>query len=194
MIPGFRITLPQASQYLDLYRREYMPNFPFVIIETTDAVALYTKSPCLFWVIMSCVAVETENMQESVTEWLRKYLSERVIYNRERSIEYLQSILLYVSWGIFQFYITNDGGVYLHLAHILVDELGLNKPPDSNLPRPNSMLRAAWATMKKEITLRPKQAHSAEDRRAMLGFYHITALYVTILNQALSRVPREPPS
>lgn len=77
-----------------------MVNFPFVIIETTNALALYTHSPCLFWAVMCAVAPETERLSDEITAWFRKDLAERIIAKQERSIELLQAILVYLEWCV----------------------------------------------------------------------------------------------
>lgn len=100
LIPGFRLTVAQASHYLELYRSHYMVNFPFVIIESTNALALYTHSPCLFWAVMCAVAPETERLNDEITAWFRKNLAERIIANQERSVELLQAILVYLEWYV----------------------------------------------------------------------------------------------
>lgn len=102
LFPGFRLTSEEALTYLDVYKQDFMPNYPFVIIPpTTDACTLYSESPSLFWVIMSAVAPQSPEVQQGVRKWLRQYISEHMIVQQERSLQLLQTLLLHLAWYAF---------------------------------------------------------------------------------------------
>lgn len=107
LVPGFKLTFAEANEYLNMYRREYMPMFPFVIVEeNTKAHELYHNSPALFWSIMAAVAQTTENIDVAIKKWLREYVAERMVVKQERTLEILQAILIHLIW-----YAPNDASI-----------------------------------------------------------------------------------
>lgn len=101
LVPGFSMTITEAAEYLHTYRRDYMPMFPFVIIEeTTKPHELYYNAPALFWMIMAAVAHTSEEVDTSIKKWLRQYLAERIIVRQEKTLEILQAILIHLVWYV----------------------------------------------------------------------------------------------
>jgi hypothetical protein len=100
-MPSFKIPADQAETYLDIYRREYEHQFPFVIIPTsTLATTLHHESPALFWVIMSVIVPQPSDVQLDVKKWVRQYIAEQVVVLQEKRLELLQVILIYLGWCV----------------------------------------------------------------------------------------------
>ncbi|RFU77345.1 hypothetical protein TARUN_4897 [Trichoderma arundinaceum] len=98
LIPGFSFTLEEVLSYFDIYRREFMPNYPFVIIpENLDPRALYATSRCLFWTIMAAVTPQSSATQQGVDNWFRQYIADRMVVKQEKSLAILQAILLHLA-------------------------------------------------------------------------------------------------
>jgi hypothetical protein len=196
LFPSLRLTFHQAATCLDLFRTEYMPKFPFVIIPTTvDAGSLYDQSACLFWTVMATVARCFDDVDAEFKQWFRRHIAEHVVVRQEKSLELLQAILLYLSWyarktadtrqrphvliwlhvrGELQFYIDAKGTALLHLANTLVAELKLDRDPAASGITPRSSLGAAW--VKNRGPSQTSVAHTDHERRAVLGFYHIASM------------------
>jgi hypothetical protein len=99
LFPGFRITHAQASERLALYKRDYVPHFPFVPLSGhMTSHELYIESSLLFWTILAVVSPLEDKVQMEFKAWFRKYLAEHVIVRQEKSVDILQAILIYLGW------------------------------------------------------------------------------------------------
>lgn len=97
-VPGFGVTVLESERYLDLYREEYMPRYPFVVIpRNMSAQEMYTDSPCLFWTIMVATKPHTGSTMV-IREQFRRMLSERIFIHKEKTTELLQAILVLIAW------------------------------------------------------------------------------------------------
>lgn len=63
---------------------------------------------------------------------------------------------------------------FVHLATAIAMDLKLDRSPDTARMHPKSLLGEAWATLNK--TLLKSKPHSDDEKRAVLGLYHITSL------------------
>ncbi|UKZ82572.1 hypothetical protein TrVFT333_010364 [Trichoderma virens FT-333] len=175
LIPGFSFTFEEVISYFGIYRREFMPNYPFVIIpENLDPRALYASSRCLFWTIMAAVTPQSSATQQGVENWFRQYIADRMVVKQERNLGILQALLLHLAWGDFHFYMNTEATNFVHLAVAMALDLKLDRSPESTKMHPKSLLGEAWATLNKGA-VKPK-VHSADEKRAVLGLYHITSL------------------
>lgn len=97
--PSLRVSMEEASRYLDLYRSDYSPKFPFVpIANGLTATELYKRQPFLFQVIMQIVAPQSPSVQREVDRWVREYIARSVIVDQERRLDLIQGLLLFVAW------------------------------------------------------------------------------------------------
>ncbi|KAL6826398.1 hypothetical protein V8C40DRAFT_244106 [Trichoderma camerunense] len=175
LIPGFSFTFEEVLSYFDIYRREFMPNYPFVIIpENFDPRALYASSRCLFWTIMAAVTPQSSATQQGVENWFRQYIADRMVVKQERNLGILQALLLHLAWGDFHFYMNTEATNFVHLAVAMALDLKLDRSPESTKMHPKSLLGEAWATLNKGMS-KPRP-HTADEKRAVLGLYHITSL------------------
>lgn len=99
IVPGFRMGIDEANRALCLYRSIYTPYFPFVPIPTTlTALELYNTAPFLLRTILQLTAPQTPEIHKGVGRWFRQYISQHVVVEQERRLEFLQAILVYVAW------------------------------------------------------------------------------------------------
>lgn len=99
IIPGFRMTVDEAERALNLYRSVYFPSFPFVPVPTMmSAYNLYMQKPLLFRTIISVSAPQPASAQRDFTRWFREQIAEQVVIRQRKSLELLQSILLFLAW------------------------------------------------------------------------------------------------
>ncbi|KAL6883017.1 hypothetical protein HDV57DRAFT_495200 [Trichoderma longibrachiatum] len=181
LIPGFSFTLEEVTSYFDVYRREFMPNYPFVIIpEDLNPQSLHASSPCLFWTIMAAVAPQSSATQQGVEKWFREYIAYRVVVKQERNLGILQALLLHLAWGDFHFYLNTEATNSIHLAVAMAMDLKLDRSPEVTRTLPG-LLGEAWATINKNaLRQRP---HTADEKRAVLGLYHVTSLISTLFKR-----------
>lgn len=99
LLPGFQVTFIQATEYLNIYRREYVPKYPFVPLPA-DILPhiLYGESRLLFWSIMAAVAPLPGTVQQAFKKWFRRYLAEHMIVQQQKKLEFLQAILIHLGW------------------------------------------------------------------------------------------------
>jgi hypothetical protein len=99
LLPGFHVTFIQATEYLNIYRREYLPKYPFVPIPPdTPPHVLYADSRLLFWSVMAAVAPLPGPVQSAFKTWFRRYLAEHMVIQQEKKLEFLQAILIHLGW------------------------------------------------------------------------------------------------
>lgn len=63
---------------------------------------------------------------------------------------------------------------FVHLAVAMALDLKLDRSPESTKMHPKSLLGEAWATLNKGMS-KPRP-HTADEKRAVLGLYHVTSL------------------
>jgi hypothetical protein len=176
LFPGFRVSHQQASERLALYKRDYVPHFPFIPLPSgMTSQELYIESSLLFWTILAIVSPLEDKVQMEFKAWFRKYLAEHVIVRQEKSLDILQAILIYLGWNDFHFYGELQVTNIVQMAIGLVIDLRLDKFAGSFLGGPKTLLGDAWTTMGKSC-LKGKVYQTSADKRAVLGVYHITNL------------------
>lgn len=99
LFPGLRITHQQAAECINSYRRDYVPNFPFVPVpEHMTSHELFVESSLLFWTIVAVVSPLEDKVQMEFKLWFRKYLAEHLVVRQEKSVDVLQAMLIYLAW------------------------------------------------------------------------------------------------
>ncbi|KAM3513343.1 hypothetical protein MY11210_003027 [Beauveria gryllotalpidicola] len=184
LVPGFAMTFAEAAEYLQIYRKDYMPVFPFVIIEeTTKPHELYHNAPALFWMIMAAVAQTSEEVDGAVKTWLRHYVAETMIIKQEKTLELLQAILVHLIWGSFHFYIDAETPLFMNLAQNIVLDLKLDWPPEQGQVYKHSLLGAAWCHMNKSHLVQRRKAHTPAEIRAVLGLHYATSVTMSMFRR-----------
>ncbi|CAM1503117.1 Fc.00g078930.m01.CDS01 [Cosmosporella sp. VM-42] len=184
LVPGFRLTHEKANEYLAIYRQDYLPKNPFVPLpSTTTSYGLYSTSRFLFWAVMAVVVPLPGPVQYQVKKWFHRHIAEHMIVRQEKRLEFLQAILLHLGWNDFHVYIEMQATTLLQLAMALVIDLKLDKPPWSMGAVPRSLLGDAWQKLGKSIAVKPKSAHTLNEKRAVLGFHHISSLVAALFRR-----------
>ncbi|KAJ4265035.1 hypothetical protein NW762_005278 [Fusarium torreyae] len=185
LFPGFRVSHEQATERLAVYRRDYMPHFPFVPMSgAISSHELYVESRILFWTILAIVSPLEDKVQMEFKAWFRKYLAEHLVVRQEKSIDILQAILVYLAWNDFHFYGELQVTNIVQLALALVVDLRLDKHAGAMIIGPKTLLGDAWSSMGKPCP-KMKVHQSAADKRAVLGVYHITNLLSTYFKKSI---------
>ncbi|KAH6890633.1 hypothetical protein B0T10DRAFT_486368 [Thelonectria olida] len=187
LLPGFRISQLEAANALETYRRDYVPVYPFVPLPLSlTASDLYSQSRFLFWTIMSVIVPMSGSVQGRVRAWFRKYLAEHVMVRQEKRIDILQAIFIHLGWNDFPFYMEPQATPVLQMAASLVIDLRLDRSPSCCHVAQKTLLGEAWQTMNKSHwEPRLKFNHSLEDKRAVLGYYHISSLLAILFRRGV---------
>jgi hypothetical protein len=97
--PLFGMSWPQASQILDLFRKEYIPQFPFVLISSHQtAQSLCEDNPFLFRAVMLVVAPVSETRICKMKRNVLAYLGYRTLVEEDMTLDILQGILVIIAW------------------------------------------------------------------------------------------------
>ncbi|KAF4423679.1 hypothetical protein F53441_14267 [Fusarium austroafricanum] len=176
LFPGFRVSQTEANERIDIYRRDYVPHFPFVPVPSSMCSSeLYIESKLLFWMILAVVSPLDDKAQLEFKAWFRKYLAEHLVVRQEKSIDILQAMLIYLGWNDFHFYGELQVTNIVQMAIGLVIDLRLDKHAGHFLGGPKTLLGDAWTSMGKPL-IKMKVHQTPADKRAVLGVYHITNL------------------
>ncbi len=134
-----------AEEYFNNFCTYKLRHFPFVHIPpNTTAQQFSQERPFLYLCIMSTF-LKSPVQQLAITDKIKAELSQKMLFNGEKSIDLLFGILVYPFWYVMQsgvnpsllndFSFTNhlcnkaQTSVFMHLAVSLVFDLGLHRPP-----------------------------------------------------------------
>ncbi|RAL59963.1 hypothetical protein DID88_000589 [Monilinia fructigena] len=163
----------EIERLVKLYQMEMTAKFPFVIIETGGATGkewLMTK-PVLGKAVLMAASYYNLPRQTVYETTLVKDLTERIMTRKEKTLELLQTILVFCGWYHYHCLGHPHLNNLLGLAMGLAGDLGLNKPPSSDRFRyPFGHSRATAGDLSKR---------SMEQRRALAGLFYLTSLVAT---------------
>ncbi|KAL8382148.1 hypothetical protein RB595_006095 [Gaeumannomyces hyphopodioides] len=179
---GLELNDHEARTALDNYRSVYQPNFPFVpVSRKTSPGALFAKSPLVFRAIMISCAHQSHSVQRDGDRWFRSHIAQRVVVNGEKNLELLQSIIVFLAWCDYRFFINSQGTSLLQLALGVVMELGFNKPPIASYTQKQDAM--IYEAFRKVPGFSIRSSFSREDMRAMLGAFYCASLRATLFRR-----------
>ncbi|KAK2754617.1 C6 transcription factor [Colletotrichum kahawae] len=184
LVPGLSITMDEAEEYLNIYRTRMVPHFPFVPIHVNvTARDLHSEKRFLFWCIMQALIPQTAPVQKAVDDWIRHHVAIHLIVNRERRLELLQGLLIYIAKGDIHIHIGMSANGLLQLAIGMVTDMSINTLAGPLAWMPKTMLSDAWAVISKGKHLEtPKQ--TLEEQRAILGGYFLASSVAISMRRA----------
>ncbi|KAB8304260.1 hypothetical protein EYC80_003676 [Monilinia laxa] len=163
----------EIERLVKLYQMEMTARFPFVIIEIGRATGkewLMAK-PVLGKAVLMAASYYNLPRQTVYETMLVKDLTERIMTRKEKTLELLQTILVFCGWYHYHCLGHPHLNNLLGLAMGLAGDLGLNKPPSSDRFRyPFGHSRATAGDFSKR---------SMEQRRALAGLFYLTSLVAT---------------
>jgi hypothetical protein len=97
-----KLSLAEAQDLLNLYR-ERASSFPFVYIPPNATVpSLARTSPFLLLAILTSASIGDLPLYHQMNHEYRRILSSKVIVDGKKSLDYLQGILVYITWYVLQ--------------------------------------------------------------------------------------------
>ncbi len=97
--PGYNLSWEQAEIALNEYKINYMPNFPFVVIEPeVTAQELFHEKPFLFRVVLLVATRMPLEKKRGMKRNVTAYLGQHLLVNEERSLDLLQGLLVFIAW------------------------------------------------------------------------------------------------
>lgn len=168
------LSMSKAVAFFDVFRNEMIPHYPLIAFRpSTTAQEIREARPVLFLVIMAAAAATTDpDLARVLNKEILRIFAEKVVVAGERSVELVQSLLLFSAW-----YFAPDEYAemrftwFAQLAATMAQDLALdqdwrNEPttvPDSSTPRsgdpltgqnsPDTMSQEAWTRTEKCRTL-----------------------------------------
>ncbi|KAJ5296100.1 hypothetical protein N7508_010921 [Penicillium antarcticum] len=185
---------------MEVFMNRMLPLFPFVVISAhVTAEDLRRDKPFLYMNI-AMIACPNAIRQREIADAMQEYVAEHIIIKGEQSLDLLQGLLVNVTWftTVSRFprgtawcennsdttrfetdarHVMRNTAQVDNFVHLLVAQsvgLGLNQEPayQKNLNYPLTYIRE---TMQGDIH---NPIRTLEERRAYLGCYYMTTMYV----------------
>ncbi|KAL4869245.1 hypothetical protein BDV12DRAFT_196491 [Aspergillus spectabilis] len=157
-----------ANELLSKYRREKLPQFPFVIIPAeADVSTLRKESPFLLLCILTASTERDYALQNSLELFVRKEIASRVVVGVERNMDILQGLLVHAAWYHYHWetYHTHHY-MLLQMASMIAADLGLDR-------QESFRMQQTPPEGKEAVLAKGSVAHTAAQQRALLGCYYL---------------------
>ncbi|KAI1372905.1 hypothetical protein F4677DRAFT_431152 [Hypoxylon crocopeplum] len=178
--PGFGLSWDQADQAVFDFRIKFTPFFPFVALDPdVSAQELLSKKPLLFRAIMLAAAPLTLAKQREMKRSMQAYIGQHLLVMEERDLGMLQGLLVFIAWGMHDFYFDQKGTYLTYLAMGYAHNLAITRPP----PTMSQKMMVAIhpkdikeALVGHQLTTVLEESHSAEEQRAFLGCQYLLSI------------------
>ncbi|KAG6367228.1 hypothetical protein INS49_001413 [Diaporthe citri] len=128
IVPGFEIPFVEADQVLQEYVTFMLPQFPFVPLPCHNAYDMFKDKPLLLKTILRVCRPPKPEASAAFESRLRQHIAHQTVVLANKSLELVQTILVFLAWNNIYFYAACKDTSLLQLAIGLVGDLGLNKP------------------------------------------------------------------
>ncbi|OAL38891.1 hypothetical protein AYO20_01642 [Fonsecaea nubica] len=160
----------EARLMLDVFRNEFMPYFPFVIIQPhTSLEELREQKPFLLMVVMLVTCRHDIPRQTALGKTLKELIGQKMMTYGEQSLDLLQGLLVYLAWYNVNIHLGGQLTVIVHLVMSVMIDLGLNK---NYVPRKYAKPQRDYFRLDRQEGARG----TLEDRRTYLGCFYLTSL------------------
>lgn len=148
-----------------------MACFPFVVVDANvPALRLRREQPFLFLSILTVTSHKSPRVQNLLSDELRRQLA-RVIEYSQKSLDILQGLLVYGAWyHAFYHPASQQLAILVQLCVALVQDLGISR---SEKTKPGRSVN--------EYAMQSKPKGTLPEKRAFLGTFILTALYVHLI-------------
>ncbi|TGO30697.1 hypothetical protein BPAE_0004g01580 [Botrytis paeoniae] len=163
----------EIERLVKLYQMEMTARFPFVVIETGGLTGKQwvASKPVLGKAILMAASYYNLPRQTVYETALVRDLTERIMVRREKTLELLQTILVFCGWYHYHCLGHPHLNNLLGLAMGLAGDLGLNKPPSAD--------RFRYPFGHSRATAGDFSRRTMEQRRALAGLFYLTSLVAT---------------
>lgn len=128
------VTIDDADTLLNIFRNR-QHYFPFVSISEHDLASSMAKErPFLLMAILNVCSFRLPSLHQKTDEKFRQVLSQRIVFHDEKSLDYLQGLLVYIAW---YFYLCQPQSVKYMYRILTVHEqvpISLQTIEQSSLP------------------------------------------------------------
>ena len=161
--------LHQAEELLTIFRRDFCPEFPFVLLSPDEtSKSLSHDKPFLFLSIVAVTSYANPQLQRRLGREIMNQIASRMIIKNEKGLDLLQGLLVYLAW---YHYSLQDGPsqilLSLQLCVNLVSNMGLMRDYANRL-----------TTKRDQVVEAPEEARSSPEQflselRAFLGTFYL---------------------
>ncbi|PYI03551.1 hypothetical protein BO78DRAFT_463234 [Aspergillus sclerotiicarbonarius CBS 121057] len=119
----------KEAQDLLLQFRQRKEYFPFIDLpEGTSAASMAASRPFLLLAILTVSLTRKPLLQKRMDERFRRVLSERIVFYGEKSMDYVQGLLVYMAWCPLHLRpLSNQRSQFLQILATMVSELKLTE-------------------------------------------------------------------
>ncbi|MCJ1390774.1 hypothetical protein MMC18_003635 [Xylographa bjoerkii] len=163
----------KANMLLDLYRSQSR-NFPFVLLpQDVPLSTLRHSRPYLLLTVLAMASSEDIHVQGALEAEYRELLARKVVIEGDKSLDLLQSLLVYLAW--YHFYFKPHRQQIYQLAQLAVamaEDLGLGKLYGTTKPVAGHDLNGASSTIEFEHL---QSRSTLEAKRTYVGCYYLSS-------------------
>ncbi|KAK8062461.1 hypothetical protein PG997_014558 [Apiospora hydei] len=158
----------RATDQLEMFRRSFIPMFPFVHIQDTMSASDLLREKPFLWLVMMCLATTNVAEQFAMEDTIWHIISRRIVTQHLASLDLLLGVICYGAWS---HYFKKDKPFMTMIAQLAVSlafEMGLHHDPPISKHRIGSnriIVRDAPSQEKRTL----------EERRTILGVFHLTS-------------------
>ncbi|KAM0183920.1 hypothetical protein ACHAPF_000365 [Botrytis cinerea] len=163
----------EIERLVKLYQMEMTARFPFVVIETGGLTGKewVASKPVLGKAVLMAASYYNLPRQTVYETALVRDLTERIMVKRDKTLELLQTILVFCGWYHYHCLGHPHLNNLLGLATGLAGDLGLSKPPSAD--------RFKYPFGHSRATAGDFSRRTMEQRRALAGLFYLTSLVAT---------------
>jgi hypothetical protein len=176
--PQFEPSPEEADEFLNSFRSSMLKYFP-IFHYPGDAQCLRQERPFVFLCIMAAATPSTQKKVE-LNDKIKQILTQRIFLERDPGavdVDLLLGLLIFLAWGHDHLLHSTAATLsrFTQLAMTLVFDLRLNKPlPDESNMLPVGSLNGTDCTSPRG------PARSLEERRAVLGCFMMSSMFVPV--------------
>ncbi|GJC94544.1 Zn(II)2Cys6 transcription factor [Colletotrichum higginsianum] len=183
--PGYGDELPspdEAEALFEAFRGQNLKYFPFLNFRATmTAQELRAERPFL-WICIMTVASRVSSQQLALGQRVRQIVSQKLVVENERSIDYLLGLLVILGWANHQLGNKPFMCLFCQIAIGLIFDLGISRDPLDGL-NPFLCWKAAQERATQEKTgvvcptlyVKSQMPRTMEQRRAVVAGYLVTS-------------------
>ncbi|UNI25075.1 hypothetical protein JDV02_010780 [Purpureocillium takamizusanense] len=171
-------TPAEAEIYIGKFR-DWLRNFPFMHLpDHVTADALRKERPFLWTCIMNMTSMSLPQ-QQILRDKVRQELSDRMVFNNERTMDVLLGLIAYISWATMN---TGPGSkpfliLYSQLAATILYDMGLTRNPHEE--HMSGLYLKVWSLRPTP----PPKVRTMEERRAALALWYLTSVCTSFIGK-----------
>ncbi|OOF98708.1 hypothetical protein ASPCADRAFT_394114 [Aspergillus carbonarius ITEM 5010] len=122
------LTMHEAEELLLQFRQRRV-YFPFIeVLEGTTAASMAASRPFLLLAILTVSLTRKPFLQKRLDERFRRVLSERIIFYGEKSMDYVQGLLVYMAWRPLHIRpLSSQGSQFMQILVTMISDLNLTE-------------------------------------------------------------------